>query len=452
MLNVVIAGAGEVGRHIASTLSEQGHNIILIDINGKRLEQAAAEIDVAFREGSGSDWQLLDELLEFSPDFFLAMTNDDETNLVACSIAKQLGYPRTIARVRDNRFLNRTRLDFARLFHVDHFIGPELIVANDILKYMLSPGSIAVEMFAHGAVQLRAIVIPQKWPRSSIPLRDLKLPEGMIIALIRREDDSHPEPQVIFPHGNDLILPGDEVTIIGETEVLGKASEYFGMTHKILDNVVIVGGSLTSLNLAKLLEFRGINIRIIEKDYDKCCWLADQLPKCTIIHRDASDVEFLRSEKIGNADLLVVCTSNDELNLLIALLGKEVGCKDAVVLLTNAAYGPLLTKLGINFSASPRISAANHIVSLLLSGSVSSLVSLYENAAEIMEINVSSNSNIVGTPLSELGPLLPKDFLIAVIQNRGHVMIANGNRIISPGDTVIVLTHPKHVQELEKLF
>lgn len=451
MLNVVIVGAGEVGRHIASVLSKQNNNIILIDIDGRKLEQAAADIDVAFREGSGTDWQLLDDLLEFSPNFFLAMTNDDETNLVACSIAKQLGYPRTIARVSDNRFLNRARLDFARLFHVDHFIGPELIVANDILKYMLSPGALAIEMFAHGAVQLRTIMIPEIWSRSSIPLRDLRLPEGIIIALINRQKNGEKQ-QIIFPHGNDFIFSGDEVTIIGETEVLRKSTEYFGIPQNIVDNVVIVGGSLTSLNLAKLLEYRGINIRIIEKDYDKCCWLADRLPKCNIIHRDAVDVEFLRSEKIGNADLIIVCTNSDELNLLLALLGKEIGCKDAVVLLSNAALGPMLKTLGINFTASPRLSVASHIISLLLSGSVSSLVSLYENAAEIMEINVSTNSPILGIPLSELGPRLPKEFLIAVIQNRGRVMIANGNCILSPGDTVIVLTHPKHVQELEKLF
>lgn len=452
MLNVVIAGAGEVGRHIASLLSEQDHNVILIDINEKKLEQATTDIDVAFREGSATDWQLLDDLQEFSPDFFLAMTNDDETNLVACSIAKQLGYPRTIARVRDNRFLSRTRLDFARLFHVDHFIGPELIVAYDILRYLLSPGSLAIEMFAHGAVQLLTVVIPEKWPRAKIPLSDLKIPDGIIIALIRRQEEGTTEPRVIFPHGNDLILPGDEVTIIGETEVLSKTSAYFGKTQRMVDNVVIVGGSITALNLAKHLEHRGINIRIIEKNYDRCCWLADQLPKCTIIHRDAADVDFLRSEKIGNTDLLVVCTSNDELNLLVALLGKEVGCKDAVVLLTNATYGSMLAKLGINFTASPRLSAANYIVSLLTSGLVSSLVSLYEDAAEIMEINVSPDSKAIGVPLSELGPLLPKDLLIAAILSHGRVMIAKGNSTISAGDTVIAVTHPKHVHELERLF
>lgn len=452
MLNVVVVGAGEVGCHIASVLSAQDHNVILIDTQGKKLEHAAATIDVAFREGSGTDWQLLDDLLEFSPHFLLAMTSDDHTNLVACSIAKQLGYPRTIARVKDNRYLNRTRLDFARLFHVDHFMGPELIVANDILKYMLSPGSLAIEMFAHGAIQLRTISIPDSWPNAHVPLRDLRFPEGLMIGLIRRQLHSDQDPLTLFPHGYDLILPGDEVTLIGETDALKTGAEYFGAMHKIIDNVVIVGGSLTSLNLAKLLEHRGINIRIIEKDYERCCWLADLLPKCTIIHRDATDLEFLRSEKIGHADLLIVCTSNDELNLMIGLLGKEVGCKDTIALLTNATYGSMFTQLGINFTASPRLSAANHIVSLMLSGSVSSLVSLYENAAEIMEINVSPNSPIIGMPLSELGPLLPTDFLIAAIQNRGHVMIANGNRMISPGDTVIVLTHPKHVKQLEKLF
>lgn len=452
MLNVVIVGAGEVGRHIASTLSGQNHNIILIDRDEKKLEKAAAEIDVAFREGSGTDWQLLDDLLEFSPDYFLSMTNDDETNLVACSIAKQLGYPRTLARVRDNRYLNRTRLDFARLFHIDHFISPDLIVANDILKYMLSPGLLAIEMFAHGSVQLRTIVVPQQWPRYSVPLRDLKLPEGMIVALIRRQIENSEEFNVIFPHGDDLILPYDEVTIIGETDRIDKAAQYFGVMNRIIDNVVLVGGSLTTLNLAKLLENRNVQVKIIEKNHDKCIWLADQLPNCTIIHRDATDAEFLRSEKIGNTDLLVVSTDNDELNLMIALLGKEIGCKDTVVVLTNVAYGHLLTSLGINFTASPRLSAAHHIVSLLLSGTVSSLVSLYENMAEIMEITVSAKSKIVGMPLSELGPLLPRDFLIAVIQNRGHVMIAKGDRILSPGDTVIVLTNPKHVQELEKIF
>ncbi len=384
------------------------------------------------------------------------MTDDDETNLVACAIAKNLGYPRTVARVRDNRYLNKTRLDFSRIFDVDSFIGPELLVAHDILKYMISPGSLAIENFAHGALQMRTFAVPSKWRKYDQPLSDLRLPEGMMIGLIRRENmggtASSPKTEIIFPHGNDVVLPNDEVTIIGETDVVAEAHHFFGITQKAVRSVVIVGGSLTAINLAKLLEHREVDVRIIEKDYATCCSMADQLPRSNIINHDATDYQFLQAEKIGRADVLAACTKSDEVNLLAGLLAKQVGCQDVVVTLSNTSYTPFVSQLGLNYAVSPRISAASHILSQILSGRVTSLISLYENQAEIMEINVSLNSKVVGIPLSELGPLLPKDLLIAMIQNRGRIMIAHGNRIISPGDTVIVITRPYHVEELKRIF
>jgi trk system potassium uptake protein len=451
-LNIVIVGAGGIGRYIASVLSKAEHNVILIDSDQKKLEKASWNMDVATRKGSGIDWQLMDDLLDLFPDFMIALTESDETNLVACSIAKHLGYPRTIARIRDNRFLNRTRLDFSHIFEVDYFIGPELLVANDILKYIVSPGSIAVENFAHGAVQMRTLAVSQKWRKSDIPLKDLNLPNGVIIGLIKRGDHSQGIQKVIFPHGSDFIFPGDEVTLIGETETVTEMHQFFGLKQKGIKSVAIVGGSMTSLNLARMLESRKIGVRLIEADYERCVYLAEQLPVCSIIHHDGTDLDFLRSEKIGTAEVFVSCTNNDELNLLAALLGKEVGCENVIAILSNPSYISLAGKMGINHAVSPRISAADHILSQILSETVTSLVSFYDNQAEIMEVKVSVDSKVVGIPLSELGPLLPKDLLIAIIQNRGRIMVANGSRIISPGDTVIVLTSPKHVSELEKIF
>lgn len=457
-MNIVIIGAGDVGRYIASMLSKEEHNIILIDKNAALLDEVSFNMDVAIRQGSGTDWQLLDDLLELSPNLLIALTNDDETNLVSCSIAKHLGYPRTVARVRDNRYLNRTRLDFARIFDVDYFIGPELLVAHDILKYMISPGSLAVEHFAHGAVQMRTFTVPQKWRRKDVPLSQLDLPEGMMIGLISREkgtDPAHPaggHKQVIFPHGNDFIFPGDEVTFIGETDVISEAHQFFGISQKKIHSVTIVGGSRTAVNLARLLQSHGIDLRIIEKDYATCCWLAEQLPKSIILNHDATDFEFLQAEKIGRSDVFVACTRSDEVNILSGMLAKQAECQNVVVMLSNTSYAPIVAHLGLDYTVSPRISAANHILSQILSGKVTSLVSLYDNQAEIMEVNVSVDSKMVGIPLSELGPLLPKDFLICMIQNRGRIMIAHGNRVISPGDTVIVITSPKHVRELEKIF
>lgn len=458
MLNVVIVGAGGIGRHIASMLSKDQHNVILIDKNQKKLDEASWNLDVATRHGSGTDWQLLDDLQELSPNVFLALTNNDEVNLTACSIAKHLGYPRTIARVKDDRYLNRSRLDFGQLFDVDYFISPELLVANDILKYLVGSGSIVVEHFAHGAVEMRTISVPKRWRRSDQPLKSLNLPEGLIVGLIAREKEDKRsggmlgEKKVIFPHGDDTIHANDEVTFIGEKSAISKIQPLLGLESHPVNSAVIVGGSLTSIHLARLLKSRGISVQIIEKSYQRCCELADLLPSTTIVNHDATDFEFMRAEKIGDNDIIIGCTKNDEINFMATLLGKEAGCRDAIVMMSNMSYGPLAARLGVNHTVSPRLSAANHILSQILSGTVTSLVALYENQAEIMEINVSTDSKLVGIPLSELGPLLPRDFLIAMIQNRGRIMVAHGNRIISPGDTVIVITSPKHVHELEKIF
>jgi|694.fasta_scaffold49778_3 trk system potassium uptake protein TrkA len=457
VMSIVIVGAGDIGCYMAAMLSKEQHNVILIDKNNKILEEVAFSLDVATRQGSGTDWQLLDDLLELSPSLLIALTGDDETNLVTCSIAKHLGYPRTVARVRDNRYLNRTRLDFGRIFDIDYFLGPELLVANDILKYLINPGSLLVENFAHGAVQMRTFAVPTKWRKFNIPLSRLHLPSDVMIGLICRDKvkqgiHTDREREIIFPHGDDFILPGDEVTLIGETDKIDEAHHFFGIIQKTTHSVAIVGGSLTSMTLAKLLEHRSIDVRVIEKDYEVCCMLADQLPKCDIINADATSLEFLKAEKIGRSDIFVACTRNDEINLMTGMLARQAGCHDVVVMLSNTSYASLVTQLGLNYSVSPRISAANHILSQVLAGNVTSLVSLYENRAEIMEINVSANSKIIGIPLAELGQLFPKDFLIAVIQNRGRIMIAHGSRIISPGDSVIVITSPEHTKDLEKIF
>lgn len=455
MMNIVIVGGGELGRHVASILSKEKHNIVLIDKDPKVVQLISANMDVATRVGSGTDWELLEDLLEFSPNLFIALTSNDEVNLVACTMAKQLQYPRTVCRIRKSTYLDSSRLDFSRIFDVDYFISPELLSAHDIVKNIVNPEALFVEHFAHGALQLRTIQILKNWraPKDTT-LRNFDLPQNVIVGLIRRDRivKGVATKEVIFPHGSDEILPGDEVTFIGDSSVISEIHQHFGIVEKVVKSLVIAGGSLTTINVAKLLEDRNIDITIIEKDYDKCCYLADRLPHCTIIQHDATDIEFLRSEKIGSTDLLIACTQHDEINLLVASVAKEIGCDNILVMLNNISYVPMAEHLGVKNTVAPHITATNHILSQLFAGKVTSLISLYENQAEIIEINVSLSSRVVGIPLSELGPYLPHDLLIVMIQNRGRIMIANGNRIISPGDTVIVVTSPKHVDDLSRIF
>ena len=382
----------------------------------------------------------------------MAVSGDDQTNLVACSIAKNLGYPRTIARVRDNRFLNRTRLDFARLFDIDYFIGPELLIANEIFKYMVSPGSQRVETFAHGAIQLRTIIVPQMWRKGNKPISSLEIPKGMMVALIYRRHHKGNRGEVIFPHGEDTIQPGDEVTLIGETEVINEAHHFFGVSASPIDSVFIIGGSRTAIHLTRILEQRQLDTRLVDWNYNRCCELSLQFRHATVINRDAADIDFLRSERVKDVDLVVVSTHSDEGNIMMALLAKEAGAENVIVQLSNTGYIPILNRLGIPHTPSPRVIAANRVLALVMSQTVSSMVALHEDEAEIMEIQVAHDAKVAGIPISDLGPLFPRDFLIAAIQNRGRVMIAHGERIISPGDSVIVVTHPRHLQELEDIF
>lgn len=456
-MNIVILGAGNVGLHIATILSKDNHNVFLVDRDPKALANAALELDIATRQGTGTDWQLLEDLLDSEPQALVAVTNDDETNLVACSIAKQLGYPQTIARIRDTRYLNPTRLDFARIFSVDHFVAPEVLVADDILKYILLPGSTALESFAHGAVQLRSIIIPEHWKGSLRPLSKLKLPTTVMVGLIRRfQSESpardHSSYRIIIPHGDDVILPGDEVMFVGETDEIAKIPEFFGVEQRSIHSVVIAGGSGTAVQLASRLTERDVSVRIIEKDFATCCRLSEELRDCGILHHDPADIHFLDAENIGETGLFVACMENDEANICTGLLAKDIGCGDILVMLSSTSYITLTSRLGLANVVSPRVSAANRILSLVLSQRVTSVVSFFENQIEVVEIKVSANSRIVGIPLSELGPLLPKDFLIAMIQNRGRIMIANGTRIISPGDTIVAISTPTNVRDLARIF
>jgi trk system potassium uptake protein TrkA len=373
------------------------------------------------------------------------MTDDDNANLAACSLAKNLGYTSTIARVHDSRYLNRLRLDFGRIFNVDHFICPELLAAGEMMQYIASAGSPSVKYFFHGAVQLRTIQVPQTWKQSSQTLSALDIPSGVMIGLIYRKDE------VIFPHGSDVILPGDEVTFIGETDAIADLTNYFKISTNV-QSIVIAGGSQAAFHLAKQLEKGDYNVRIIEQDYERALFLAEHLPKTTVLHHDALDVQFLHSEKVGQANLFISCTNHDDTNILASMLSKDAGCQDALMILSYQSNFPILQKLGIRNVSSPVMATGDRILSLVLTGNVSTLLSLYDNRAEVIEMTISMNSQVVGIALSDLGPLLPKNFLIAVILNKGRIVIADGKKILSPGDHVILITNPEHIPEVEKLF
>lgn len=457
-MNIVIIGASDIGIHLATTFSEENDRVILVDKDPRRLEKVGRELDIGTREGLGTDWELLEELFEFRPDLLIALTHDDETNLVICTIAKHLGYPRTVARVRKHKYLLQSRLNFEQLFCVDHLISPEWLTAEAISNMVLSSGSLSIESFSHGLVQMRTLQIPNLWRKEGIPLSSrelLEMPDDFMIGLIKRDTplkSGHMHEHIIFPHGEDFLLPGDEVTVVGLDKTIQQLHRFFGITVKVPRSVLIVGGSLIGINVARALHKKHVSVMIMEKDYDKCAYLSEILPQSTIVHRDGTDFRFMMGERVGEFDAVIACTRDDEVNFLVGTLARELGVETVICSLSDTSYLPLLKKHGITFAASPRLRTTNRILSIAQEQSLTSMVSLYNHAAKVVEIKISNRSKIVGIPIKHLAHELPKELIILTILSRGRVMIAHGSRVLSPGDTIVVMTSPQYTKDLKRLF
>lgn len=459
-MNIVILGAGPIGAYVAKTLAAEEHNVIIVDKDEQALEKISNKVDAATITGYASDWKIFDDLLEHEPDFFIALTDKDEVNLSTCMIAKNLGYPKTICQIKDPGYLKSSRIDFKRLFFIDYFIGADVLIAQDILKSIISPeSSIFTESFAHGAIQMRTILVPEDWKYNEVPLAKLDIPDEIILGLIRRHHphdeikiETEEKEKIIIPRGQDHIIAGDEVTLIGQTNAMEKIDNLFNVKEEKLKSVVIVGGSKAAIELAKILQRFSVRIKFFEKDEKKCQHLADIFPEATILHHDGKDLEFLIAEKVDKKDTFIACTQRDETNFLLSAIGKQAGCEKVIALLSDSKLAPILRQLNIRFSISKKVNIANHIMSVIHADTVLSVASLCDNQAKVFEIKVSYDSKIIGIPLSELGSHLPSDLLIAVIVSRGQVIIGKGNRVISPNDTVIVITRPKSIEELHHLF
>lgn len=291
---------------------------------------------------------------------------------------------------------------------------------------------------------MRTISIPERWDQGGSFIRDLDLPETLIAGLIRRKTADGEK--IIFPHGDDHILPGDELTVVGEAKIMHRLHELFHFPEFRVRSIVLFGGTAVAEHLAYFLAHQHVFVRIVEADEKRCEELAKRLPHATIINRDGSDPQLFHSERIQDADAIVSCTPNDGANFLIASLGKELGCKKAIALISDANYSPLLKKAGILPALSAQINVANRILSIVHQETILSVASLCQDQAKIVELKISPSSSLLGIPLSDLK--LPNDLLIAVIESRGKVMIGRGNRILSPDDTVIAICPPHQIPQL----
>lgn len=444
-MDIVICGAGEVGRHSAEVLAPLGHNVTLIDQNADRLAQIDDATDVRSLVGSGTRADVLAEAGADSADLFIAATDVDEINLLAASIATAIGCERSIARVHHSVYYEGKGLDYAKHLGIDHLVCPEYTTAQAIAATLRSPGAHAVEKFARGAIELLRIRVPEKAKAVGVPLCDLKLPAASRVAAVERGD------LAFLPKARTKILAGDLVTLIGETKSLEKSVKLFKPDAGGRLSVMVMGGSTQGVWLCRELKNRNFSVRLFVQRPGRAQELAEKLPWVTLINGDVINSDILIDERVDQADAFVACTEDEETNILAAARAKSMGAKSATAVLQRPTYLHLIGHIGLDHAFSPRATAVTEILRLLAGEAVTELGAIAEGIANVYEIRVPGLAKqVIDVPLREIG--LPEGSLIAAISRGDRAFVPGADDTVQAGDTVVVVGSPDCFGTLKELF
>lgn len=447
-MKIIIVGAGEVGFNIASRLASENKNVVVIDRNSEATRRIAEDLDVQVITGSGSSPRVLKDAGIRDAEIMLAVTDSDETNLIACLMTSLIS-PATkkLARLRSTAFDPFHSTFQKQPPHIDTIINPETEVVNTIRKLMDVPGAVDVGDFADGAVRYVGIRMDEKSPMNGIRLIDFVERFGdnrpLIAAIIR-------DNEIIVPRGSNQITAGDLVYFICETARLTDTLKMFGMTSQPLRRVLIVGGGRIGQRLALKLESESIGCKIIESDIERCRVLSERMEKTVILHGDGSDQKIFLEENIRETDVVASVTSDDETNILISLLAKNMGARSTITRISKFSYFPLLSAIGIEKVVSPRLSAVSSILQNIRKGKILSAISVFGERAEFIEAIALETSDITKKPLRKLS--FPKGALLICIMRNDEIIIPSGNSMVQPNDRIIMFAVKQAVRKLEKLL
>lgn len=451
-MKIIILGAGQVGTTLAENLANDDNDITIIDDDEARLGKLQDKHDLQVIKGNAASPRTLREAGASDADLLVAVTNSDESNMIACQIAYTLfNLPTKIARIRNPDYVReRDALFNNKVLPIDHIIAPELLVTKEILRLIDYPGALQVAHFAHDLVSLVCVKAYYGGPLVGYPISALSdhLPhiETRIVSIFRQD-------KPFVPQGSTIIEAGDEVFFICATQHIKAVMAELQRLERPHKRVMIVGGGNIGTALAKSLEDK-CNVKLIERDPNKAAKLAEKLSKTLILNGDASDQELLFEEHIEKVDLFLALTSDDEANIMSSLLAKRLGAKKAIVLVQRMAYLHLIQGGTIDIALSPQQTTISALSSHVRKGDIVKVASFKQGLVEGIEVIAhgdADSSKVVGRKIKELK--LPQGAIIGAIVRDHNVMIAHKSTEIEANDRVILLVNDKkQVGEIEKLF
>ena len=445
-MNIVIVGAGEVGTHIASQLVSEQKDVVIIEKDPESAARASGMLDCLVITGEGSNVDVLKQAGASKADIFIAATSIDEVNMISCFVAgSTFNTPVKIARVRNVDYMRKGLLKNAAI-GIDYLVNPEIEAAFDIVQTVLHGATSGIFAFQGTNAQLRDFLVKEDSVFNGVLVKDIRsiIDQKFIIAGVLRQE------QLYIPHGDFQILTGDHIYIAALGKSFNKILARAGMTVDKLKRIVLVGGGLIGKHVASMLIEDGKDVRIIEKDYERCKELSALFPEATVINGNISDRDVFEEENIAYTDAIITTTQSEELNILAGVYAKGKGVKRAVALIDKLNYISLASNLGIDSCISAKMSSVDAILKFIRKGNIKNVYTIFEGQAEAIEFIVTKNKKIIGKKLMELK--LPEGCLIITIKRNRKTIIPDGSFVIDEGDSIIAFVAHDVISELEALI
>lgn len=444
-MRILIVGAGEVGWNIASNLASS-HEVVMVDRDPDRVEELTYSLDVLAKEGDGTSLATLEDAGLERTDLLIASTDVDESNVTICGAAKAVADPFTIARVKNADLLEAWERSRGA-FNADFMVCSTLLTAEEVAQVVGVPQSLDIGRFAHGLVEMAEIEIVEDSPLVGTTVREADQIESLTFAAVLRGDD------VVIPRGDTTFAAGDSVVVIGSPEGVHEfafQATPAGMSSET-DAVFVVGGSEIGLHVARQLDERGIDVRLVERDEARANEIAEALPGVVVLQNDATDTEFLEREHFGEADAVITALDSDQRSLLVSLLAKRFGVRRTISLIESEAYRDLFTAVGVDVAINPQVVTGEEIARFTRAQIAEKLSFIGDYRAEVMEVEIDAESVLAGRPVQESIEDLPEGVVVGAIARGNDAVTPRGDTTVEVGDHVILFTEEKIAEEVSSL-
>lgn len=445
-MKIVIVGAGKLGFDLARVLSQENHDVIVIDKDPEAIKPIGDNFDVMTVVGNGASVKVLEEIQVKTADILLAVTDNDELNIVACMLAKQFGVRTTAARVRNPDYSTTlpSVLSYNN-FGIDLIINPEYLAAQEIFRLAEVPTATGIEYFSGGKLSLIGIKVAEEMEIVGKKIAELNLEKYTIVAVIRKE-------QVIIPNGNTQLLQNDKIFVLGKTAGFHNLNGLIKLKKPKFKQIVIAGGGLITHYLVYLLRTKKNlpSIKVIEPSVDKCRNISVEQEGCQIVCADATKMEVLEEENLGGDDIFISLTGSDNSNLVACMLAKRREVGEIICEVSREDYISLAENIGVTATITPRLLTVSTVLKLMRKKNVISVNLLNTGEAEVLELEAEIDSPITRAYLRDLE--IPTGVVIGSITKEENIIVPRGDTLIQPGDRAIVFAVRSVAPKIERLF